>query len=110
MDAVSAAAGEAAAAVRDSGRPFLLETFTYRLRGHYEPDDQAYVDPAELAAWRTKDPLARTHSRLLASGTIGVSELAALRRRVEDRIDRAVRFADESPYPDLAQLSAEVYA
>ena len=30
--------------------PCLLETFTYRLRGHFEPDDQAYVDPAELAA------------------------------------------------------------
>ena len=47
-----AATREAVADIRETRKPFLLETYTYRLRGHFEPDDQAYVDPAELAAWK----------------------------------------------------------
>ena len=57
VDAVSAAAREAASYVRETRKPFLLETYTYRMRGHYEPDDQAYVDASEIAQWRTKDPI-----------------------------------------------------
>ncbi|RPI43679.1 MAG: thiamine pyrophosphate-dependent dehydrogenase E1 component subunit alpha, partial [Betaproteobacteria bacterium] len=70
VEAVRAAASEAVATVRGASRPFLLETFTYRLRGHVEPDDQAYVDRGELASWRAKDPLDRMQARLLAAGAI----------------------------------------
>jgi pyruvate dehydrogenase E1 component alpha subunit len=44
-------------AIRASGEPRFLELQTYRLRGHFEPDDQAYVDAAELASWRARDPI-----------------------------------------------------
>jgi pyruvate dehydrogenase E1 component alpha subunit len=47
--AVHAAAIEAAAKVRKTRKPLLLETYTYRTRGHYEPDDLGYVDPKELS-------------------------------------------------------------
>ena len=36
--------------------PFLLETYTYRSRGRFEPDDQACVDAAERAAWLAPRP------------------------------------------------------
>lgn len=39
-DLVHAAAKEAVAAIRATGRPYFLELVTYRQRGHYEPDDQ----------------------------------------------------------------------
>jgi acetoin:2,6-dichlorophenolindophenol oxidoreductase subunit alpha len=110
VDAVRSAAGEAIAAVRDGSRPFLLETYTYRLRGHFEPDDQAYVDPAELAAWRGKDPIARFEARLTAAGLAGQAEIEAMRGAIARRIDEAVRFAKASPYPDPAQMDTEVYA
>ena len=45
--------------------PFLLETKTYRLRGHFEPDDQGYVDKAELASWKARDPIAALRAKLL---------------------------------------------
>lgn len=57
VNAVFEAAANAATYIRETGKPCLLETVTYRLRGHYEPDDQSYVDPAELAHWRERDPI-----------------------------------------------------
>ena len=110
VEAVRRAASDAAASVRGSTRPFLLETYTYRLRGHFEPDDQAYVDPQELGEWRTRDPIARFTQALAASGALSETDLGSLRARVARRIDEAVDFAQRSPYPDPAQMHTEVYA
>jgi pyruvate dehydrogenase E1 component alpha subunit len=108
--AVRAAATAALAHIRDTGQPFLLEASTYRLRGHYEPDDQGYVDAAELAAWKARDPLALSRARLLASGAASAAQLDALAARAEQRIDAALAFALDSPEPALSELTTDVYA
>jgi pyruvate dehydrogenase E1 component alpha subunit len=110
VEAVQAAARQAATSVRNTSRPFLLETLTYRLRGHFEPDDQSYVDRDELAAWQAKDPVAHTKQRLIERGAIDAIALAQLETRIEQRIDRAVAFAKDSPYPALDALTTDVYA
>ncbi len=108
--AVLAAASEAANQVRTSGRPFLLETYTYRTRGHFEPDDQGYVDAAELAAWKARDPIALYRERLLAAGVLTTAEAAVLADKVATHIAVARAFADASPFPAVAELAAGVYA
>lgn len=108
--AVRSAALAAAEGVRSSGRPFLLETWTYRSRGHFEPDDQAYVDPAEHAVWLARDPIARSRQRLVDSGRLPPEEAAALERRVRERIVAALAFADASPFPALDEMTTDVYA
>jgi len=110
VQVVQAAATEAAAHVRANARPFLLECSTYRLRGHFEPDDQSYVDATELAAWRAKDPVARMKDRMLHSGAISAEAMAHLEAEIAQRIDAAVAFAKDSPYPDLDQMTTDVYA
>ncbi len=110
VEAVFVAASAAAAQVRDTQRPFLLETMTYRLRGHYEPDDQSYVDPEELAHWCTRDPIALYAQRLAARGMLDAACDADLRARVEGRIATAAAFACASPLPALAELTTDVYA
>lgn len=110
VDAVAAAAREAVAYIRANRKPYFLETYTYRLRGHMEPDDQAYVDPAELALWKTRDPIARTEARLRAEGAITREEAALIRARVTERVEEAAAFALASPYPSLDQLTTDVYA
>lgn len=52
VEAVHTAVREAVASIRATGTPRFLELVTYRQRGHFEPDDQSYVDATELAAWR----------------------------------------------------------
>ncbi|WP_404383101.1 thiamine pyrophosphate-dependent dehydrogenase E1 component subunit alpha [Caenispirillum salinarum] len=107
--AVFDAAAAAADAVRTTGRPFLLETRGYRLRGHLEPDDQAYVDAAELARWRERDPL-RVLRRRLEDAGLAPAELDAVAHEAEARMEAAVAFADASPLPDPAHLLDTVYA
>ena len=111
VHAVLHAAREAAEHVRAHRRPYLLETYTYRLHGHMRPgDDQAYVDPAELTQWQARDPIDRLLAELRASGAIDEASLAAMRQAIERRIDDAVRYAAESPYPAPAELTTDVYA
>lgn len=108
--AVLAAAQAAAAEVRDSRRPYLLETCTYRTRGHLEPDDQGYVDQAELAAWLARDPIAACRDRLLADGSLTPAQAATLADRVSTRIAVAQAFAEASPFPAAEELCRDVYA
>lgn len=108
--AVHAAALAAAAQVRASGRPFLLEARTYRARGHLEPDDQSHVDAGELAHWQARDPIALARERLIAAGQLDLDGFARLVAEARARIDAAVEFAVQSPYPDPAELLANVYA
>lgn len=110
VDAVHAAAREMVDAMRADGRPRLLELDTYRLRGHFEPDDQGYVPADELAAARDDDPLARQTRRLLAERVLDAAALEAMRERVADRVRRAREFALASPWPDASALLADVYA
>ncbi len=110
VDAVSAVARRAAAMVRQTRKPFLLEVQTYRLRGHFEPDDQSYVDPAELAHWRARDPILVAGNRLIEEGHLTAPEIRGLEAAAKRRMDQAVAFADASPYPGLEELTTDVYA
>jgi pyruvate dehydrogenase E1 component alpha subunit len=110
VEAVHAAARDAVAAIRADGRPRFLELVTYRLRGHFEPDDQAYVDADELARWQARDPLQTQADRLLAQGTLSAEELARLRDQAAARIEGAMAFAQASAWPDPATLPRHVYA
>ena len=110
VDAVSAAAKDAVAYVRSERKPFLLETYTYRTRGHMEPDDQKYVDPNELASWKARDPIAMQEKRLLAERAVSPLELDQIKARVRARIEEAAAFAMASPYPSFEEMTTNVYA
>ncbi|MBX3603971.1 MAG: thiamine pyrophosphate-dependent dehydrogenase E1 component subunit alpha [Piscinibacter sp.] len=110
VEAVHAAARRAAEQVRTSGRPYFLELVTYRQRGHFEPDDQAYVDRDELARWKARDPIALMRERLLAEGELARGELAHLEQRVAATVQAALEFAKNSPWPALSELTTHVYA
>jgi TPP-dependent pyruvate/acetoin dehydrogenase alpha subunit len=110
VEAVMTAAREAAEYVRTERKPFLLETYTYRLRGHMEPDDQQYVDKHELAKWKAKDPVATLEMQLLESGTFDARQIDAIKARVRETVEEAAAFAIASPYPDFAELTTDVYA
>jgi pyruvate dehydrogenase E1 component alpha subunit len=110
VDAVRAVATEALGVVRGSGKPFLLEARTYRLRGHFEPDDQAYVDAQELASAWARDPLLRFEASLLESGRLDAAAIATMRAAAKSRVDAAVAYAKDSPYPAIDELVTDVYA
>jgi pyruvate dehydrogenase E1 component alpha subunit len=110
VDAVHAAAARAVARIRASGGPAFLELSTYRQRGHFEPDDQAYVDPGELSDWLRRDPIRLYSERLLARGLIDSGGLAALQVRIDAGIAAALAYAQASAWPAPETLTEHVYA
>lgn len=110
VEAVRAAAAQAIARIRETRKPVLLETYTYRLRGHYEPDDQSYVDPRELAEWQARDPIDTAKAKLLKGKALAQQDVDGMAQRVQKAVDDAVAFANASPFPDVSELTTDVYA
>jgi acetoin:2,6-dichlorophenolindophenol oxidoreductase subunit alpha len=110
IDAVHSAAKHAVSNIRETGRPVFLEMYTYRMRGHYEPDDQSYVDATERSGWAARDPIERLKERLLADRSVTPARIAHIQERVQAAIQRAIDFATGSSFPDAAELITDVYA
>ena len=108
--AVYEAAGQAVARARAGQGPTLLEAMTYRFYGHTVFDNPlTYRTKEEEDSWRARDPLKQFRERVLPEGEITVEELDRLDQDAEDLMEEAIRFADESPMPEPAQLYADVY-
>ncbi len=105
-DAVSAAAAHA----RAGGGPTLLESVTYRWRGHSKSDRQAYRTRDEVKEWQEKDPIPRFARRLIEARMLDEDGLEAIRQRAAQRIEDAVAFSENSPEPDVSTIMEGVYA
>ena len=90
---------EAATRAREGAGPTLVECRTYRMKGHAEHDAQAYVDPAELAEWREKDPILRLERSLDARGAIPAAERARIAAEEETLLDAELSAAEKAPIP-----------
>lgn len=97
--AVHAAVSAAVERARAGGGPSMVEAKTFRMKGHAEHDDAAYVPVEQKAEWQRKDPLARCERHLLAAGVASREELAALAAGVQRELDEDVAVALESPFP-----------
>ncbi|RBI87231.1 pyruvate dehydrogenase (acetyl-transferring) E1 component subunit alpha [Rhodosalinus halophilus] len=106
--AVEAAAREAVAQIRETGRPMFLEFLTYRFRAHSMFDAQLYRDKAEVEAWRAKGPILRFRDWLLQSGLLHDEDVAALERQAEAEIAEAVAFAKAAPWEPVEDLHEHV--
>ena len=96
--------------VRSGNGPVFLEAMTYRYRGHSMADPVNYREMDEVEEWRINDPIDRFKALALGEGLITTGELEEIDSQVADEIDEAVRFARESPFPELDELYDNVYA
>jgi TPP-dependent pyruvate/acetoin dehydrogenase alpha subunit len=94
---------------RAGAGPTLIEGKTYRHGGHHVNDPGLYLPKDELEAWRARDPVDQLRRRLAEAG-MPEAEIAAIDAHVEEVMDEAVTFAEESPQPDVAEFLAEVAA
>ena len=60
---------------------------------------QGYRDRTEIADGKTRDPIERLQSRLMAEGSLESEQFADMQRAAEAEMDRAVAFAESSPLP-----------
>ncbi|HDL49772.1 MAG TPA: hypothetical protein ENH33_07445, partial [Actinobacteria bacterium] len=84
-----------------------IEAMTYRYGGQYEGDTQTYKPPTEVAWWRDQDPLLRF--RASVAGQVDSTVLDTIEGAVAEEVAAAFYAAERAPWPDLAQVTADVY-
>jgi pyruvate dehydrogenase E1 component alpha subunit len=110
VEAVFAAAHEAAERARAGGGPTLIECQTMRMHGHGAHDDMSYVPPELLAEWEPRDPIERYAARLVDDFGFAAAEVEAIRAEVVAYVAECAERALASPMPDPALAGEGVFA
>jgi TPP-dependent pyruvate/acetoin dehydrogenase alpha subunit len=103
-DTVCAAIGQA----RKGEGPTLIECLTYRTRGHWEGETQDLRPQAEKELWMRRDSIKRLRMALIAGNVATQQQVDDLYNREVKEIAEAVRFAEQSPYPDPQEALRDV--
>ncbi|MGY0610792.1 thiamine pyrophosphate-dependent dehydrogenase E1 component subunit alpha [Luteimonas sp. A501] len=108
--AVYEAARTAVGRARRGDGPTLIEAMTFRLFGHVFGDDDSVMRPGERDQALREDPYPVYRQWLVERGHADVSVLDQIEAAHAAEVNEALRFAMESPYPDIAEVGRDVYA
>ena len=106
---VHEAVKRAADRARAGEGPTFLEFKTYRFRGHSMSDPQKYRSKDEVEEWKMRDPVELCRHRILTNGIATEAELEEIDARVKSKVDAAVKFAEESPFPKAETAFEDIY-
>ena len=93
---------------RSGKGPYLVEAKVYRYQGHYCGDPAVYRPKEYMEQALENDGIEKLKKKLLALGVIE-DDLERIYKESEEEMNEAVRFADESPYPDPATVLDDMY-
>jgi len=97
--------------VRETGKPYCIEAVTYRFSGHGAADIlQPYRSRDEVEKHKHRDPIVILRNRLAEVCNLTDEDVKKMEEEAADRVAKAVKFAEESPAPDPAELSRDVVA
>jgi pyruvate dehydrogenase E1 component alpha subunit len=108
--AVRAIAQEAVARARAGEGPTLIECLTYRFRGHSLADPDELRSKDEKEEWLARDPIKQFERYMLANQLASAEELKAIDQKIQDLVEDAVEFAEQSPEPDPSELHRYIFA
>ena len=111
--AVYEVAKEAVARARRGEGPTLLECKTYRWQGHHVGDPANYrsrKNPNEKAEWMKRDPVVILKEKIIKDEIASEAEIIKIENKIEKEIQEAVKFAAESPYPDVSEAFTDIFA
>ena len=100
---------KAAKHVREGNGPVLLEMKTYRYKGHSMSDPMKYRTKEELEHYKGQDPVIRVKINILNNYPDSETMIEEIEKRVEDVVNDAVEFAENSPFPAPEELYQDVY-
>jgi pyruvate dehydrogenase E1 component alpha subunit len=97
-------------AARQGKGPYFIEALTYRFRGHSMADPADYRPPREEKLWKERDPIPLFAKRLVEEGVVDSQRLRSIKEEVVKEVEEAVKFAEESPWPESIALMKDIYA
>ena len=90
--------------------PTLVESVTYRHKGHSKSDKNLYRTREEISEWRDKDPILQFEGVVRERGLLSDEEIQAARTEAMESIRNAVRTANAAPDADPSDLLDAVFA
>ncbi len=101
---------EAVERARRGEGPTLVEAVTFRMAGHSSSDDPSrYRDPALVAEWERRDPLARLRVWMRAGGLLAEGDEERWQEELNAEIGAAVTAAEAMPPPAIETLFSDVW-
>lgn len=108
--AVREAASRLLERARSERRPALLETTTYRWRGHSVADaGKVYRSPEEIASWRARDPIPRFADAAVERGGLTVEQVDEIWQQATTTVREAIDRALAAAAPGRETLYQHVY-
>ena len=108
--AVYETVSEAVARARRGEGPTLIECKTYRFRGHAEGLPSPYRTKEEVEEWMKKDPVKAYEEKLIEMKVLTKKQADEIDQEMLEEMDKAVKFAQESPFPEPEETLENVYA
>ena len=109
VEKVHEAVTTAAKRARKGDGPTLLEFRTYRYKGHSMSDPAKYRTKEEVAEYKKLDPIEQVKATILANKFATEEELKELDTAIKAKVADAVKFAEESSFPDPKEAFTDVY-
>lgn len=100
---------EAVDYARAGNGPSIIECETFRHEGHYCGDPSSYRPKEYIEEAYQKDAIKRFTEYLLEND-VTEAELAEIDEAMKKEIEDAYEFAVNSPYPDLSEVTTDVYS
>ena len=106
---VAEAMSEAIERARRGDGPTFLEMKTYRYRGHSMSDAQHYRTKDEVAEYKKIDPITQVLDIIKDKNYLSQDEIDTIDKGVKSEVAECVKYAEDSPYPEVKQLYDMVY-
>lgn len=95
--------------ILEKERPIIVEAVTERFRGHSISDPAFYRSKEALKKCMEEDPILRLQGVLLEKQIVTENEVEEMEKEAKTTVLEAMKFAEESPWPDLISLEEDVY-
>jgi len=99
--------------IKAGNGPQFIEYSTYRWLEHCGPDydnEIGYRTEEEFLSWKKRDPITLLEPHLLNDSIIKEKQLQKMKKSVQSEVDKAFKFAEESPFPDPEEAFTDLYA
>lgn len=96
--------------IKQNSEPVLIEVVTERFRGHSISDPGLYRSKDELNTCMARDPLVIVFKNLERAGFLTEDQYHAMDKEQKEIVMAALKYADESPWPDPITLEEDVFA
>lgn len=100
---------EAVERARMENKPTFIEAVTYRFRGHSMSDPAEYRTREELEDFKQRDPISYMADILTDEGILDESDIESIQNEMEETVQDAIDFAEESPEPETDDVYEDVY-